>query len=90
MIMDGNISDEKLPVTISNWRTWASSKQSYSDPDIGTVLRWHIEICAVCHQSLIARPAGFGRPAKVFCSEYWEIIQEYSEYERLYAQMGNP
>lgn len=91
MTMDGSISSEPLHPKISIRGSQVSYRlDSFDDPDIGMVLRWHISICPVCKESVNRRPAGFGIPSTRFCDEYWEIIKEYSDYEQLYAQVGNP
>lgn len=59
-----------------------------NDPDLGTVLQWHLSLCQICDPT--SPPSVFGvRPAN-FCDEYFEIIQEYREWEGNYAWMGKP
>jgi hypothetical protein len=89
----GNISGEGQPpkITITgqdvNYNLLSSKD---IDPEIGIVLSWHIVNCSLCSEyAKMARPLPFGSPAS-FCPEYWEIVDEYSEYERNYAMRGNP
>lgn len=63
-------------------------KSSFSDPEMGTVLHWHLRLCSRCDPE--RKVYGFGRRAEAFCDEYWEIIAEYAEYEGHYAMRGNP
>lgn len=58
------------------------------DPDLNTVIRWHLANCTVCDPD--QPPPPFGMPATKYCDEYWEIIQEYADYEVKYAWKGNP
>lgn len=64
------------------------SSKDFGDPEIGTVLEWHIKHCGHC--DLNSSPGIFGKAATNFCPEYWEIVAEYSEYEVDYAWKGNP
>jgi hypothetical protein len=43
---------------------------------MGEVLTWHLQLCEGCPVDR--------------CLEYWEIVEEYGEYERNYAWKGNP
>lgn len=93
MSTDGNTSNERpLPaITITGQKldyNLISSKDI--DPEMGTVLAWHIKLCGYCFYASQGQPLKFGSPATQFCHEYWEIIAEYGEYERHYAFKGNP
>lgn len=62
----------------------------FNDPDLGTVLMWHISLCPPCQAAMWQQPpVANGKPSRM-CREYQEIIQEYSEYEGQYAMRGNP
>jgi hypothetical protein len=61
---------------------------SYGDPALHTVIQWHFSMCQECNTG--SRPSIFGKRPDNLCPEYFEIIQEYAEYEGHYAMMGNP
>jgi hypothetical protein len=66
------------------------SSKDLGDPDLGTVLQAHIDQCLQCVACTLLPPPAFGMPDKRHCPEYFEIIQEYSDYERDYISKGNP
>ena len=64
------------------------SSSDLGDPPLALVLQWHIRLCNICQDSM-ARVRSFGQQGDQ-CLEYFGIVTEYSEYERDYAQKGNP
>lgn len=63
-------------------------RPKYATVPMVVVLEWHKTICHICREaSEHGRPAGWGVPARTMCPEWFEIIQEYSEYEG-YAVRG--
>ena len=62
----------------------------YGDPTLYETLRWHISVCARCAQGEMQGPPAFGKRDSRHCDEYYQIAQEYSEYEADYAMKGNP
>lgn len=63
---------------------------SLGDPTLHEVLQWHQSICSHCILGSKLNPPLFGRPDNRKCVEYYEIVQEYSEYEATYIRQGNP
>jgi hypothetical protein len=66
------------------------SSKELGDPTLGEVLQQHIERCVQCAASIQQLPTPFGMPNKRHCQEYFDIIQEYSDYERDYISKGKP
>jgi hypothetical protein len=65
--------------------------EDFSDPSLDTVLQWHIRNCQHCSQGVTEVPPRFGVSAwSRYCAEYWEIVQDYAEYDGHYAMRGNP
>lgn len=65
--------------------------EDFSDPTLTEVTVWHIVRCQRCSQGVTEGPGRFGVSQRSrYCEEYWEIIDEYSEYEGHYAMRGNP
>lgn len=67
-----------------------SSRETYNDPTLYEVLKWHISVCRVCHDGLEKPPPAFGTADTRHCQEYYGIAEEYSEYERDYIRWANP
>lgn len=67
-----------------------SSKETYNDPSFYEVARWHVSKCDVCREGENKPPPAFGVLDPRHCREYYEIAQEYSDYERDYIRWGNP
>lgn len=66
------------------------SSRDLGDPTLDEVLQWHMRLCALCALAVKTPPAMFGIKRTAFCPEYWEIINDYREYEGEYAWKGNP
>lgn len=66
------------------------SSEDFGDPTMHEVLQWHISCCEWCKSMLDSPPPAFGMPDNRHCPEYYEIVQEYSDYERDYISKGNP
>lgn len=66
------------------------SSSDYGDPTIAQVITWHIANCPLCLADLDKMPEPFGVKSRRYCPEYWDIYEEYREYERDYALKGNP
>lgn len=65
--------------------------EDFGDPDLDTVLQWHLNVCQRCSESVAAPPPPFGVSAKSrYCTDYWEIVGDYAEYDGRYAMRGNP
>jgi len=86
----GESSERQHPLIMSNsYPAYVLlSSKDLGDPELGEVLQWHIERCQICYESA-TYPVPFGRRGNQ-CLEYYEIVSDYSEYERDYAQRGNP
>ena len=67
-----------------------SSRETFHDPTLYEVLQWHITLCAICTTGLSMPPPAFGTADSRHCREYYDIAEEYSEYERYYVSWGNP
>lgn len=66
------------------------SSEDFGDPTLHEVLQWHIVHCFPCTNHQFDPPPAFGKADKRHCEEYFEIVQEYSDYERDYVSKGNP
>lgn len=64
--------------------------EDFGDVSLYMFLQWHISVCVWCHSQLDITPPQFGVYDKRHCPDYYEIIQEYSDYERDYISRGNP
>ncbi|SRR5713226_5735704 len=91
----GRSESQLMPMSESGWTDITKeqgikvvSSKDLGDPDLGTVLDWHMYHCDICY--VRNTPAIFGRRPSNFCDEYWEIVQEYADYEIQYAWKGNP
>lgn len=89
---NGSSLNEPPPSTIFSLTSQEKYKlpysADYSDPNLGTVLHWHLSLCGRCDPE--RKVYRFGRRAEAFCPEYWEIVKEYADYEGHYGMMGNP
>lgn len=68
------------------------SSESLGDPTMYATLRWHMRHCDHCTNGMNATksPPAFGARDNRHCDEYYDIVQEYSDYERDYISKGNP
>jgi hypothetical protein len=66
------------------------SSSDFGDPTLYETLNWHIFHCDWCKWGLKEPPPPFGHTDLRHCPEYYEIVAEYSDYERDYALKGNP
>jgi hypothetical protein len=65
--------------------------EDFGDPSLDTVLHWHIRVCHKCSQGVAGPPLRFGESNRSrFCTDYFEIIGDYAEYDGRYAMRGNP
>ena len=65
--------------------------EDFSDPTQDTVLQWHIRGCQHCSQGVTEPPRRFGVSNQSrYCPEFWEIVDDYAEYDGQYAMRGNP
>ena len=67
-----------------------SSRETYGDPSFYEVAQWHIKLCEWCKNGQDKPPPAFGTKDNRHCPEYYEIAEEYSDYERDYVKWGNP
>lgn|SRR5487761_1005677 len=67
-----------------------SSKETFGDPTLYETLQWHMSLCHSCTRGRDQPPPAFGTRDNRHCIEYYEIVEEYSEYERDYIRWGNP
>lgn len=65
-----------------------SSRETFGDPTLYETLQWHLYQCPDCFPD--EEPPPFGVADNRHCAEYYEIAQEYSDYERDYIMKGNP
>lgn len=92
--MDGKQSSDSPKFEISsddpNVEFNMVCSQDLGDPPLDIVLRWHINLCPWCSSVIeCPRPLVFGERSPM-CGEYLEIIQEYADYEGMYAWHANP
>ncbi len=66
------------------------SSSDFGDLPLYDFLRWHISVCEWCNSGENQPPPQFGKQDHRKCPEYFEIVQEYSDYERIYIHDGNP
>lgn len=66
------------------------SSEDYGDIPLYDFLQWHISRCGYCYQRQGWAPPQFGTADTRKCSEYYEIVQEYSDYERYYISRADP
>lgn len=64
--------------------------EDLNDPTLYETLQWHIKLCLHCKLGLTKPPPDFGFADTRHCAEYYEIVEEYGEYETQYAWKGNP
>jgi hypothetical protein len=64
--------------------------EDFGDPTLYEMLQWHMRHCEFCSHGMTQSPPQFGVQDTRHCSEYYEIAEEYSEYERVYISQGNP
>lgn len=69
-----------------------SSKETFNDPSLYETLQWHMRNCDHCTNGMkdVKAPPAFGARDNRHCDEYYQIAEEYSDYERDYISKGNP
>lgn len=66
------------------------SSADFGDLPLYEFLRWHVSVCDYCRTGENKPPPGFGIKDSRHCSDYYDIVSEYSEYERVYITRGDP
>lgn len=64
--------------------------EDFNDPTLYETLQWHMSKCAYCTEGMTKPPPEFGHKDTRHCDEYYQIVEEYGEYELQYAWKGNP
>jgi len=66
------------------------SSSDLGDLSLYDFLQWHISVCPHCAEHLNDAPPKWGVADNRHCQDYYDITQEYSDYERDYISRGNP
>lgn len=64
--------------------------EDFNDPTLYETLQWHMTKCLHCKLGMTKPPPEFGHRDTRHCDEYYQIVEEYGEYETQYAWKGNP